>query len=258
VSDPELDETKRALQAKELSLRNVGSKRPEWVMARLWEDLLSKSNDNLQALDTWLGLWHEIGYPHVVPNDMWSATVLERFHEAAVKLLASEPSAVWDEIIERLARENANIWEVDVNAAWSHFLSIPSTVIGRYVWLTSVRHERAFHPAMWPMQQLVSLASILMSDVERTGLIRPPDLLFGKVISIIELRPELMFFFILSLRTWTWATPTKVRATRVGPITRAARSRACFEKGCANRLARWAVLRGITTRILRNIGTSID
>lgn len=199
ASDPELDETKSALEANELSLRNMGSKRPEWVMARLWEELLSQSYDDEKALATWLNLWQEIGYPDVVPNNVWSATVADRFHEAAVKLLEAEPLPAWDSIVERLARECANVWEADLNAARSQFLPIPSTVLGRYMWLTSVRHERAFHSAMWPIEQLIALVSILMSDVEGTALVRPPDPLFSKVMGILEQRPELMFFFIRSL-----------------------------------------------------------
>src|SRR5271170_1804358 len=43
---------------------------------------------------------------------------------------------------------------------------------------------------------------------------------------------------VKSIVPWACATPTKVSATSVGPATRIARARDCFEKGEALRLAR--------------------
>jgi len=199
-ADPELDDTKRALEAKEITLHAVGSQRSEWVVARLWEVFSSSFDDDQKALEAWLDLWHDIGYPRLVPMDSWVTSIAERFHHAALKLLECEPLTKWDAIIDRLSREASNIWDVEVSTARSHFLPVPETVLGRYLWLTSNRHERAFQSAMWPMQQLSGLVSLLMADVERNDLLRPPHPLFDKVMSILEERPELMFFFILSLR----------------------------------------------------------
>src|SRR5216683_1347767 len=54
------------------------------------------------------------------------------------------------------------------------------------------------------------------------------------------------------------ATLANVSATSAGHNTRVAWNSLRLKKGCANRLAGWVVLRGITTWLVRNIGTSID
>jgi len=61
-----------------------------------------------------------------------------------------------------------------------------------------------------------------------------------------------------SIVPWAWAMLVTVSAAIAGHIARVTRNSLRFEKGRANRLARWAVLREITTWLLRIIGTSID
>jgi hypothetical protein len=197
--DPELDAAKRSLETKELEIRNISSPRPDWVAARLWEELLARSNDDQIALKAWLNLTDEMGHIHVVPTEAWAKGVAEQFEEAALKLLESESPTNQNSVIERFAREAANAAGVDVAIGRGHFLPFPKTIIGRYLWVTSYRHERAFHPAMGPLGQMVSLVSILLADVERNDSIRPPYPLFDRVMSVLEQAPELMFFFTLYL-----------------------------------------------------------
>jgi len=199
VVDSELDAAKRGLETNELTIRNISSPRPDWVAARLWEELIARFNDDQKALKAWLDLTDEIGYIRVVPTEAWTTDVVQRFQDAALNLLESESLTGWSDIIERFARETAIVAGVDTAIGRSHFLPIPNTVIGRYLWLTSYRHERAFHPAMWPLEQMVGLISILLGDVERNSTVRPPHPLFERVMSVIEEAPELMFFFTLYL-----------------------------------------------------------
>jgi hypothetical protein len=60
--DPELDTTKRALEAGELTPRHIGSQRPDWAVAR------SQSADDQEALAAWLDRRREANHPSVVPK----------------------------------------------------------------------------------------------------------------------------------------------------------------------------------------------
>jgi hypothetical protein len=199
-TDPELDATKRALETGELTPQHIGSQRPGWVVARLWEELGSHSTDDQKNLAAWLNRRQEIGHPPFVPMEAWAQETVQRFRDAAFQLLQSEPLVGWNEIVEHLAQEMANISNVESGIARSHFLPIPKTIIGRYLWLTSNRHERAFHLGIWPLEQLADLVALLLLDVERTDTALPPHPLFNRVMSVLEERPELMFLFILFLQ----------------------------------------------------------
>jgi hypothetical protein len=197
VADPELENLKHALEAREATLWNISSPRTDWVIVRVWEELLRRSKDDQEALEDWLRLREEIGRPHVVPTDSWAKPIADRFHEAGVNLLESEPYTGWDDIVERLAREIATASHVEITVTHSYFLPVPASTIGRYLWLTSNRHERAFFSGMWALEELAGLVSILMSDVEQSENAAPPHPLFDKVMHVVERSPELMFPFFL-------------------------------------------------------------
>lgn len=198
--DPELDATMRSLERKELTLHKISSQRPGWVVARLWEELSSRAADTQAALEEWLDLRQEIGHPHIVPMEVWEQETSEQFRKAALQLLQSEPSVGWNEIIEHLARQMANLSNAEIDVARSYFLPVPPTIIGRYLWLTSNRHERAFHSVIWHFEYLLDLVGILLADVERTDIAPAPNPLFDKVMTVLEERPEPLFLFLLFLQ----------------------------------------------------------
>ncbi|MCU1247280.1 MAG: hypothetical protein JWQ49_309 [Edaphobacter sp.] len=199
--DSELDEAMRSLETGALTLHVISSERPGWVVARLWEELRSRFPDALEALGYWLDIRQEIGMPSVVPTEVWDKKTIEAFHSLALEYLRSAAVVGWNGIINQLARQMANFSNVETDIARSYFLPVPETICGRYLWLTSTRHERGFHSAIWTLEPLAVLISDLVADVERADLSTAPHPLFDNLMTIVEERPELMFIFNLSLHS---------------------------------------------------------
>jgi hypothetical protein len=201
ADDLELDESKTSLETGVLNLHAIRSERPGWVVARLWEELQSRFSDALEALEYWLDIRQEIGKPSVVPSEVWNKQTVEAFHPLALKYLQSADTVGWNGIIDQLARQMATISNVETDVARTYFLPIPVTISGRYLWLTSSRHERGFHEAIWTLEPLSVVISDLVADIERAELSPAPHPLFDSLMTIIEERPELMFIFNLYLHS---------------------------------------------------------
>jgi tetratricopeptide (TPR) repeat protein len=183
-----------ALNTGLLSLDELRSPRPDWVAARRWEQLCSELLPD-GALARWSEDWELLHWPTFIPQRIWSAYALERFHSAVFALIEAEPLAGWDEIHEQIATDIAHQQSASVELARKNLHAVPSTLVEQYIWSNTYGLERFFLARLWPLEGLTALISLLIRDIQDTENSPAPHPLWTRLYPLIARKAELLFLF---------------------------------------------------------------
>ena len=183
-----------ALNTGHLSLDEIRSPRPEWVAARLWEQLCSELPPNA-ALARWLEDGKLLQWPTFIPQRTWSAYALEQFRSAVFALIEAEPLAGWDEIHEQIATYMAHQQSATVELARKNLRAVPSTLVEQYLWSNTYGLERFFLARIWSLEGHTALISLLIRDIQDTENSPAPHPLWTRLYPLIARKAELLFLF---------------------------------------------------------------
>jgi hypothetical protein len=69
----------------------IVTRTPDWVAARLWEEVLARAPTPAEALRRWADLWALLQHPAVVPQTAWKSADAVTFRETALQAISAEP-----------------------------------------------------------------------------------------------------------------------------------------------------------------------
>jgi hypothetical protein len=192
-----------AIERGDLSPGSLRSQDPKWVVARLWDRVVTGPGPHSAKLHAWVDRWRLLGFPSLVPHEAWSETSVDAFCETAMSVLESEQSLVgWEETRSGFVRQMALRSGQPTESAERYVPPVPATVVDRAAWLGDLRLEGVIAGAMSANGDLVGLIRLILSDVEAEEFSPAPHALAGKLIALALQRPEI-FVVVLFRLSWS-------------------------------------------------------
>ena len=199
----DLTDTISAIERGELAPSDVGCQAPEWVAARLWEVLLAKYPEPGVAIRAWVDRWLLLGFPHLTPQRVWASPALIAFREASLAVLGSEQCFPgWEETRTLFAKRIARSHNQQLTNVERLIPLIPSSLVGRALWLDDNRVQNAFMGELGTSEELHGLTQLLLEDVRATEMSPVPNTLAVDLFRRAIARPELLFNALHTVRAY--------------------------------------------------------
>lgn len=136
LNSPALSDIAGRVERGELAVTDMGFRDAAWIAARLWERTYSKSTNLEVTLREWIDRWKFLGFPHLVPGQVWDGEAAESFRQTALKLLQTETALQgWDETRRRFVNQTALAQSQDIKTVESYIPEVPTTLFDRILWL---------------------------------------------------------------------------------------------------------------------------
>lgn len=146
---------------------------PGWVAARLWEQ------DSAFDLAVWETQWEILGFPMIVPTNVWSTEHAQSFREAALDALRNGNLAGWEEI-----QTAHGILEFG-DARQASDVEVPRDLLGRYL-------TRLHGGDLFSAHRLCAFARLLLLELPHIGEGKPPSTVAQELVALAMQHPELL------------------------------------------------------------------
>ena len=191
--NPDLDTVAEEIRNVEIRLDRIGCQTPAWVAARLWECMLSDSNDRSNALRVWFDLWEKLGHPSLVPGRVWDEETSTAFRVAAFAVLKSDPGIPgWEAVRTDLIKKQSLVTKQDPDSVSARVPCVPEILVDRVSWI----FDCTDHSRMREYEDVEGLVSLLLADVEAEHSGPAPHPVARRLIDLAKERADLFFFLV--------------------------------------------------------------
>lgn len=195
----ELLATAQGIKKGEIEFHHLECRSPEWVAARLWEQILS-DQDDLLALRTWVDRWKILSTPEIIPSQVWDEDSGERFRKAALHIIESEEALEgWSNTYIRFAKEIAIASDLELQNVQANLPPPPQTLVEQALWLKDNRMAMSVHASGETCNDVLALMRPLLADINEHSFSQTPHPLAVRLIELAIKRPDLLFCIILSV-----------------------------------------------------------
>ena len=200
-SDGELSALVASIEAGEKSPERISCPTPAWVAARLWEFQLAQDNGNPPNLRRWVDLWGLLGYPALVPGEVWQQGDAEAFRSAALNVIASQAAfGGWPETRAVFIRGMALSHNVSANSVALRIPAPPAALVDRALWLEGRMLEPSIHDALDSFGELSAMMRLLLADVAAADNSVAPHPMAAGLVDLAIDRPELVLNLLYQMR----------------------------------------------------------
>jgi len=197
----ELRSTAEGIERGDIEIRHLTCLSPQWVSARLWDQELT-SDDDVTTLRSWVDRWNVLWSPEFAPSKVWDATAGERFRQAALRVIETEAALEdWEGTNARFAKEISVVSGREPEDVQSYWPAPPQTLVDRALWLDDNRVTRAAHDSLTVCEDILGLVRLLLADIDGQSFAAPPHPLAVRLFNLTAQRPDLFFYFILSVNS---------------------------------------------------------
>lgn len=167
-------------------LRDITSRSPEWVAARLWE----RHSEPQEKLRWWIDRWELLEFPEITPSLVWNEIDAEEFIKKAIEVLSSEASLLtWADFDQLILKQRALITGNENQFCFPMPLS---SLVEQYLWLMDPRNESMTLPVLFGCR-FWGLVKILLNDVDIKDQSSLPHPTAKYLFELAVDRPELMW-----------------------------------------------------------------
>ena len=146
---------------------------PGWVAARLWEQ------EPAVDLAVWETRWEILGFPAIVPTNVWSTEHAQRFREAVLDALRKGNLAVWIDVqAVHGVRESGDARQAAIE-------DVPPDLLGRYL-------SRLHGADLFSAHRLCAFARLLVLELPHIGEGKPPSTVAQELVALAMQHPELL------------------------------------------------------------------
>ena len=199
--DPEVDDLVAAIERGNIAPTGLSCRNPDWVAARLWEEMLTGSSEPETILARWADKWSLLGHPTLVPARVWGEDVAEAFRGAAMSVIAAETGMLgWEETRAAYVRRAALAANLSTAAAESYFDLIPKALVDRALWFDRPTAEKAGYEAFDALGDIFGLARLLFEDAAAASNALAPHPIVVALTDFAIDRAELFLFLLFRVR----------------------------------------------------------
>ena len=201
-SNAELAALIQTVEASNSDSMHVVSRTPEWVAARLWEEVFAQETSPERALRRWVDLWSLLQHPLLVPGAVWSTTDVNAFREAAFSTISTDPAlGGWVETYNLYVRQAALTHNVTVAIAESRLPRPPETLVDRALWMQLRLIEASVYNSLAMTRDLFGLVRLLLADVDAEEFSPAPHAVAVQIIDLAIDRTELFIDLIFLVQS---------------------------------------------------------